>query len=87
MAIVPSRPPIARIAPTDRSMPPDMMISVMPSAMMLITAVWRTTLDRFVFVKKVRRRDRQSDEQRCQSDERQQPLNHVVRSLQARRGA
>ena len=43
---------MARIAPTDRSMPPEMMISVIPSAMMLITAVCRTTLDRFVLVRK-----------------------------------
>jgi hypothetical protein len=33
-------------------MPPATMISVIPSAMMLITAVWRITLDRLVLVRK-----------------------------------
>ncbi len=52
MAMVPSSPPMARIAPTERSIPPMMMIMVMPSAMMLITAVCRTTLERFLLVRK-----------------------------------
>ncbi len=41
-------PPRPRIEPTERSMPPEMMMIVMPSAMMLITAVWRTTLERLL---------------------------------------
>ena len=52
IAMQPSKPLMARIAPTDRSMPPEMIIIVIPSAMMLITAVWRTTLERLVFVRK-----------------------------------
>ena len=76
IAMVPSRPPMARIAPTDRSMPPEMMISVMPSAMMLITAVWRTTLDRLVLVRKCGDAIASADEQDSQGEERQQPLNH-----------
>ena len=52
MASVPTNPPNARIEPTDKSMPPEMMISVMPSAMMLITVVWRMTVERFGPVKK-----------------------------------
>ena len=75
IAMVPSSPPIARIAPTERSMPPEMMMIVMPSAMMLITAVCRTTLDRFVRRQKVRRRDGQPDEQNDQADERQNLLH------------
>ena len=52
IAMVPIRPPIPRIDPTERSIPPAMMIIVIPSAMMLITAVCRTTLDRLVSVRK-----------------------------------
>ena len=52
IVIVPSTPEHARMEPTDRSMPPDTMTSVMPSAMMLITAVCRMTLARFVPVRK-----------------------------------
>ena len=33
-------------------MPPEMMMAVMPRAMMLMTAVWRTTLERLVAVRK-----------------------------------
>ena len=53
IAMVPSSPPMARMAPTERSMPPETMIMVMPSDMMLITAVCRTTLDRLVPVRKL----------------------------------
>ena len=53
MVMAPSSPASARIEPTDRSIPPAMMITVMPSAMMLITAVCRTTLERFVAVRKL----------------------------------
>ena len=52
MHIVPMVPENARIAPTDRSIPPETMISVIPSAMMLITAVCRTTLERLTAVRK-----------------------------------
>src|SRR5713226_10053608 len=48
MALVPTKPANARMAPTERSMPPATITSVMPSAMMLMTAVCRTTLERFV---------------------------------------
>ena len=37
--------------PTERSIPAVMMTRVIPRAMMLITAVWRTTLARLVSVK------------------------------------
>ena len=79
IAMVPSTPPIARIAPTERSMPPAMMIIVMPSDMMLITAVCRTTLDRLVLGQKMRRGDGQRHEQNDQAEERQQPLHHAAR--------
>ena len=52
IVIVPTTPEKARIDPTDRSMPPETITRVMPSAMMLITAVWRITLEMFVVVKK-----------------------------------
>ena len=71
---------MARIEPTDRSMPPAMMTSVMPSAMMLITAVCRTTLERFVSVRKCGDAMAQRDEQNDQGQERQQSLDHAARS-------
>src|SRR6185312_8225868 len=43
---------MARIAPTDRSIPPAIITNVIPSATILMTAVWRTTLERFVAVRK-----------------------------------
>ena len=39
MHIVPMVPAKASIAPTERSMPPETITSVIPSAMMLMTAV------------------------------------------------
>ena len=50
--MVPQIPAKAITDPTERSIPPEIMISVMPSAMMLITAVWRQTLERFWMVRK-----------------------------------
>ena len=38
--------------PTDRSIPPEIMINVIPRAMMLITAVCRATLERLGMVRK-----------------------------------
>ena len=67
IAMVPSRPPMARIAPTERSMPPAMMIRVMPSAMMLMTAVCRTTLERLVLVRKCGEAMASADEQNDQA--------------------
>ena len=52
IVIVPMTPANARIEPTDKSMPPATMTRVMPRAIMLITAVCRTTLDRLVAVRK-----------------------------------
>ena len=52
IVIVPTTPENARIEPTDRSIPPETITRVMPSAMMLITAVWRITLEMFVVVRK-----------------------------------
>ena len=69
---------MARIAPTERSIPPAMMIMVMPSAMMLITAVWRTTLERLVVGEEMRRCDGEADEQHDEGEERQQALDHGV---------
>ena len=76
MAMVPISPPMARMAPTERSMPPAMITSVMPSAMMLITAVCRTTLDRFVWSGSAAMAMRQADEQNDEREKRQQPLYH-----------
>ena len=67
IAMVPSTPHIASMAPTERSMPPAMMIRVIPSDMTLITAVCRTTLDRFVSVEEMRRRNCQRHEQNHQA--------------------
>ena len=52
IAMVPNSPATARMEPTERSMPPLTITSVMPSAMMLITAVCRATLARFMEVRK-----------------------------------
>ena len=43
---VPSTADRAIRLPTDRSMPPAMMTSVMPAARMAITAIWLATLSR-----------------------------------------
>ena len=69
---------MARIAPTDRSMPPAMMISVMPSAMMLMTAVCRTTLERFVLVRKCGEAIARPTNKTVRVRNGKQPLNHVV---------
>ena len=52
IAMVPSTPLMARMAPTERSMPPAMMMAVIPSDMILMTAVCRTTLARLIGVRK-----------------------------------
>ena len=49
---VPQIPAKAITDPTERSMPPEIMMIVMPSAMIVITAVWRHTLERFWRVRK-----------------------------------
>ena len=80
MAMVPSTPPIARMAPTERSMPPAMMIMVMPSDMMLMTAVCRTTLDRFVSVRKCGDAMASATNRTIRLKKRQQPLHHGAAS-------
>jgi hypothetical protein len=56
----------ATTEPTDRSMPPEMMITVMPSAAAATIAVWRATSSRFAGRKNrapIRREDDGDQEQ------------------------
>ena len=48
-----STEPSARIEPTDRSMPPVRMTSVMPTATMPLLETWRSTLDRLPGLRKM----------------------------------
>ena len=74
---------IARMEPTERSIPPDTMTIVMPIAIIVITAVWRAIAarlpgvkDRILFEQEVfAKRDQRA--QRDQADERQKPLQPV----------
>ena len=53
IAIVPSNPPIARIDPTDKSIPPTIMTIVIPIAMIAIKAIWLAIFSRFLSFKNV----------------------------------
>ena len=50
---VESAPASAKIAPTERSIPPVMMTIVIPTPMIVFTEVWRRTLERLRTVRNV----------------------------------